>query len=56
MLGDAEGRPARLRAVDLVFYRDKDGRLVEMRPQPYGSENDLQRLLAEHAYLLGGQT
>ncbi len=42
--------------MDLVFYRDKDGRLVEMRPQPYGSENDLQKLLAEHPYLLGGQT
>ncbi len=42
--------------MDLVFYKEKDGALVEMRPQRYDSEGDLQALLADHPYLLGGQS
>lgn len=56
VFGETEGLAVTLHVVDLVFYRGADGRLVEMRPERYGSEDDLQRLLAEHPYLLGGQS
>lgn len=39
---------------DSIFHLDADGELVEMREEPYESEDLLQHLLAEHPDLLAG--
>jgi hypothetical protein len=38
-----------------LFHISADGSLSEMLPQPYDNEDHIQRLLAEHPAILGGQ-
>jgi len=38
-----------------LFHIGGDGSLSEMTPQPYDNEDHIQRLLAEHPAILGGQ-
>ena len=39
---------------DSIFLLGADGVLTEVASSPYGSEADLQKLLADHVHLLPG--